>query len=46
MSLHPAILNTTAAKDFEVGQRVTISYERRGLPPLWERVYVMTMSHA
>jgi hypothetical protein len=39
-------LNTTAAKSFEVGQGVTISYERRGLPPLWERVYVMDMRHA
>ena len=36
-------LNTTAAKAFEVGQRVKISYETRGLPPLWERVYVMDM---
>ena len=36
-------LNTTAAKAFEVGQRVEIDFEERGIPPIWHRVYVMDM---
>ena len=39
-------LNTTAAKAFEVGQRVEIVYEERGIPPIWQRVYVMDMRPA
>jgi hypothetical protein len=35
-----------AAEPFAVGQRVTVRYQRRGLRPLWERVYVSTMEPA
>lgn len=37
-------LNTTASKAFAVGQKVQIEYEERGIPPLWQRVYVMNMT--
>ncbi len=34
-------VNTAAAPAFEIGQRVTMEYQRRGLPPFWQRVYVL-----
>jgi hypothetical protein len=34
-------VNTTAATAFDVGQRVNIEYQTRGLPPFWQRVYVL-----
>jgi hypothetical protein len=34
-------VNTTAATAFDVGQRVNIEYQTRGLPPFWKRVYVL-----
>ncbi len=34
-------VNTTAASAFDVGQRVNIEYQTRGLPPFWTRVYVL-----
>jgi hypothetical protein len=34
-------VNTTAAAAFDVGQRVNIEYQTRGLPPFWQRVYVL-----
>ena len=39
-------LNTTAAKSFDVGQKVEIDYEERGVPLIWKRVYVMDMRRA
>ena len=36
-------LNTTAAEYFQVGQRVSIDYEERGIPPIWKRAYVIDM---
>jgi hypothetical protein len=38
-------LNTVAAQDFEVGQKVSIQYQERSLPLVWKRVYVTQMSH-
>ena len=37
-------LNTIAAQEYEVGQKVNIQYQERGLPLLWKRVYVAQMS--
>ena len=34
-------LNTLAAEEYEVGQRVKIQYQERSLPGIWRRVYVM-----
>jgi hypothetical protein len=39
-------LNTTAAEPFNVGQRVAIEYEERGIPLNWKRVYVQDMKPA
>jgi hypothetical protein len=39
-------VNTTAATRFEVGQRVNIQYQRRGVPPFWRRVYVTDVTPA
>jgi hypothetical protein len=36
-------LNTIAAKEFQVGQKVNIIYEVRSLPLFWKRVYVVDM---
>jgi hypothetical protein len=36
-------LNTVASKQFEVGQKVRIFYRRRGLPFIWDRVFVEKM---
>ena len=30
-------------RHFEVGQRVEIDFEERGIPPIWHRVYVMDL---
>jgi hypothetical protein len=38
-------LNTVAARDFEIGQTVSIEYVERGLPLIWKRVYVRDMKH-
>jgi hypothetical protein len=35
--------NVIAAREFEVGDRVDIAFQRRGFPPLWERVTVIRM---
>ena len=35
--------NVVEAEAFEVGQRVEIEYEQRGVPGLWKRVYVVDM---
>lgn len=37
-------LNTVAAERFEVGQRVRVVYERRGVPYIWSRIYVKEMT--
>jgi hypothetical protein len=37
-------LNTVAAREFEVSQRVKITYETRSFPLLWKRVYVTDMA--
>lgn len=34
-------VNTAMAPQFEVGQQVNIEYQRRGVPPFWQRVYVL-----
>lgn len=34
-------VNTTAATAFDIGQRVNIEYQTRGIPPFWRRVYVL-----
>jgi hypothetical protein len=39
-------LNTVAAREFEVGQKVNIEYQERGIPFLWKRVYVINMGAA
>ncbi|TFG37659.1 MAG: hypothetical protein E4H46_01335 [Desulfobacterales bacterium] len=36
-------LNTVASKEFEVGNRVQIEYQERGIPLLWKRLYVLDM---
>lgn len=36
-------LNTVASKEFEVGKRVQIEYQERGIPLLWRRLYVLDM---
>jgi hypothetical protein len=33
-------LNTVASKEFEVGIRVQIEFQERGIPVLWRRIYV------
>ena len=38
-------LNTIAAHEFEVGQRVNIQYQERSIPVLGKRLYVTQMSH-
>ena len=37
-------LNTVASARFEVGQKVNIQYQERGLPGIWRRIYVTSMS--
>ncbi|MDQ3254763.1 MAG: hypothetical protein M3R15_12795 [Acidobacteriota bacterium] len=39
-------LNTVASKEFEVGQRVRIEYEQRGVPPFWQKAYALEMKTA
>ena len=39
-------LNTTAARSFDVGQRVLIDYQVRGIPGIWQRVCVTGMRRA
>ena len=36
-------LNTTAAKAFGIGQKVEIDYQERGVPLVWQRVYLVDM---
>jgi hypothetical protein len=36
-------LNTIASKEFEVGQKVRILYRRRGIPFIWQRIFVEKM---
>lgn len=36
-------VNTLAARQFEIGQQVTIEYQERGLRGIWRRVYVIRM---
>jgi|SRR5450755_3050164 len=38
-------LNTIAAGDFAVGQRVRLEYQERSVPLLWKRIYVTRMQH-
>lgn len=35
--------NTVEARQFSVGQQVTIEYIERGIPFIWKRVYVIKM---
>jgi hypothetical protein len=37
-------LNTKASEGFREGDRVQIRYQRRGLPPLWSRIYIFEMT--
>jgi hypothetical protein len=37
-------LNTVASQAFDVGRRVHIRYQERGIPFIWKRVYVLDMS--
>ena len=37
-------LNTLAADEYNVGQKVKIQYEERSLPGIWRRVYVTQMA--
>jgi hypothetical protein len=39
-------LNTQASQSFNEGERVVVQYQRRGVPPFWERAYVLTMEPA
>jgi len=39
-------VNTVAAREFDVGQRVVIEYVERGIPFVWKRIYVSTMRRA
>ncbi len=36
-------LNSIAARDFEVGQKVNLEYQERSIPLLWKRIYVTQM---
>ena len=36
-------LNTIASKEFEVGQKVRVFYRRRGIPFIWQRIFVEKM---
>ncbi len=36
-------LNTLASREFEVGQKVRIQYQTRGIPFVWRRIYVTSM---
>ena len=36
-------LNTDAAKEFEVGQKVKVEYIVRGMKPIWSRVFITRM---
>jgi hypothetical protein len=35
--------NPTEASGLEIGQEVRIEYQERGVPPIWRRVYVVTL---
>jgi hypothetical protein len=39
-------LNTLAASEFDVDQKVRIEYHERGFPGIWHRLYVTKMSRA
>lgn len=41
-----ASFNTVKSRQFDVGQRVRVQYERRGIPPLWTRITVVEMTPA
>ena len=41
-----AQFNTVKSRQFEVGQRVHVTYVRRGIPPLWSRLTVTEMMPA
>jgi hypothetical protein len=41
-----ASFNTVKSRQFEVGQRVRVRLVRRGLPPLWSRLFVTDMTPA
>ena len=41
-----AALNTIESRQFKVGQRVRVQFQRRGLPLLWQRITVNSMSPA
>ena len=36
-------LNTVTSEQFQVGQKVRLSYQERGIPFVWNRVYVLEM---
>jgi hypothetical protein len=38
-----ASLNVGQASDFDIGQRVVVEVQRRGVPGIWGRVYVLAM---
>jgi hypothetical protein len=37
-------LNTVGSGYFEVGNKVKIKYQKKGIPFLWERIYVLEMA--
>jgi len=37
-------INPVAAAEFDVGQAVRVEYQERGIPPLWQRIYVVALS--
>lgn len=39
-------LNTILSRQFEEGDRIVVRFQRRGFPPLWERVTVIGMEEA
>ena len=39
-------LEKSAGEPFRVGQRVHVTYQERGIPPFWKRVYVLKMESA
>ncbi|MGE5278312.1 MAG: hypothetical protein ACM3SU_15045 [Acidobacteriota bacterium] len=39
-------LEKSAGEAFQLGQRVRVKYQERGIPPFWKRVYVLEMKPA
>lgn len=38
------LLERTAGEPFQVGQRVTVTYDERGISPLWKKRYVRCLA--